>query len=275
MAAGAYGLTVEGLAGAGSLLVADPPGDWPTWRLSACRGDGAGDAHVGADSATVPLHPAGRLDLQRDSRRATLTMPEPPGDEALAHPYLAAVAAIAALWHGRLAFHGGAFGHRGRAWAVLGDKGDGKSSMLAALAAAGVPVLADDLVVVDGGDVLAGPRCIDLREDAAAALGAGRPIGSAGGRERYRVALGPVPAAVPLGGWLTLGWADAVAVATPPAHERLPTLLDAMALQTMPSDPARYLDLAARPLLALRRPRDHGALAATVAAAIGAVDRAA
>jgi hypothetical protein len=266
---GAYGLTLSALSGAECLLIDGPPESWPEWDIRTRRGDGSGRPHVGEATATVPLFPAGRLDVERRAACATLTMPEPPGDEAIAHPYLAPVAAIAALWLGRQAFHAGAFVHSGAAWVVLGDKGEGKSSLLAALAARGNAVLADDLVVVDRGDVLAGPRCIDLRADSAAALGEGNFIGNVAGRERYRVRLGAAPPALPLAGWIRLGWADEAVVESVPPAVRVPAILAAMALRVTPPDPTVFVDLAARPMLALRRPRDYGsaALEALIAAA--------
>jgi hypothetical protein len=233
-----------------------------------------GAPHISDASAVVPLYPTGWLHVEREDARATFAMPSPPTASETAHPYLAPVAAIAASWLGRQAFHAGAFEHRGAAWGVLGDKGDGKSSLLASLAQAGASVMADDLVVVDAGSVFAAPRCIDLRSDSAAALGIGTAIGEVGGRERFRVALGPAPSSLPLAGWVTLGWADEVAVASVPATERLPAILGSLALRVEPGAPSTMLDYAVRPMLRLYRPVDYKHAGSAAEALLAAVDRA-
>jgi hypothetical protein len=130
----------------------------------------------------------------------------------LVHPHLAPGAAVLARWLGRETLHAGAVLAGGGAWAMLGDRESGKSSTLDWLAAHGHPVLADDLLVLDGSDVLAGPRCIDLRADAAQRLGAGEPLGVVGTRERWRLRLGPLASSAPLRGWGILDWGDDVAV---------------------------------------------------------------
>src|SRR6202041_3496235 len=100
-----------------------------------------------------------------------LRVPRPVPAECLAQPHLASAAAALGIWAGCQALHGGAFVHAGRAWALVGDKGAGKSTALAQLAAAGITVLADDLVICQKGTILAGPRSVDLRPEAALALG--------------------------------------------------------------------------------------------------------
>ena len=113
---------------------------------------------------------------------------------------------------GRAAIHGGAFLHEGRAWVLLGDKGQGKSSTLGWLATPGVPIITDDLVVCDEGDVLAGPRCVDLRADPARHLNVGRDLGVIGTRERWRIDVPPCPSRSPLRGWIFLEWGAEIAV---------------------------------------------------------------
>ena len=102
------------------------------------------------------------------------------------HPYLAPVALVMARWLGREGFHGGGIVAGGGVWGVLGDKTAGKSTTLAWLAREGVGVVSDDVLVIDGGTALAGPRSVDLREEAAERLGVGEPMGRVGQRERWR-----------------------------------------------------------------------------------------
>ena len=115
-------------------------------------------------------------------------------------------------------------------------------------------IMSDDLLVLDGLDALAGPRCIDLRQETAAALEVGVPIGVVGSRERWRVHPGAVAPAVPLLGWIFLAWADTVAMVPLPPAERLARLFGHEALQMGPAQPAAYLDLAGLPAWELRRP---------------------
>ena len=97
-------------------------------------------------------------------------MPAPLSADELVHPFLAPAAALFAHWHGREGLHGGALALGGTAWGVIGDRLGGKSSLLAALAVSGTDVVCDDVLVLDGREVYPGPRTVDLREDAAAAL---------------------------------------------------------------------------------------------------------
>ena len=75
----------------------------------------------------------------------------PEQDDVFVHPFLSTAATFFAHWDGREPFHGGAYALEFAAIAVLADREAGKSTTLAALARAGVPVMADDLVVVDDG----------------------------------------------------------------------------------------------------------------------------
>jgi hypothetical protein len=162
---------------------------------------------------------------------------------------------VASHWLGRLALHGGAVELDGRAWGILADAGGGKSTLLAALARRGHAVVADDLLVTEAGRVLAGPACVDLRSDAAQALGAGEAIGSAGGRERHRVVTARPAPELPLAGFLTLAWGDRVELRPLPPAERLPRVAAALAVALEPADPSDLLVLAGLPMLAFRRPR--------------------
>ncbi|TQN37946.1 hypothetical protein FHU33_4619 [Blastococcus colisei] len=176
--------------------------------------------------------------------------------EHLVHPFLSTSVAVMSRWQGRDAFHAGAVVRDGGAWAVLGDKGQGKSSLLALLALRGAEVLSDDLVVLDDGKVHRGPRCIDLRADAAQRLSCGEDLGIVGARHRARLRLGEAPGVVPLKGWVVLGWGDQLSVEEVPVDQRLPALLGNLALRLPPPSFARVMSYLSKPFLRLTRPCD-------------------
>jgi hypothetical protein len=261
--AGCYGFRLNGVERALRLLV-DVPAGWPELTLATVAATGREVPEmdvVGPAAATLPLHGTGWMEIERDASRVVFHLPEDPGHEELVHPYLAPGAAVLARWAGREAFHAGAVLAGDGAWAVLGDREAGKSSTLAWLALNGHPVLADDLVVLDGTHVLAGPRCIDLRGDAAARLGAGEPLGVVGTRERWRLVLDGVPARVPLRGWILLEWAEEVGVAPVRGPERLLRLIPHRSVRLAPPAAGALVELASLPVLAFRRPRRWDALA--------------
>ncbi|MEA2478620.1 MAG: hypothetical protein QOJ07_542 [Thermoleophilaceae bacterium] len=263
MTPGAYGLRLTGVAGADLI---DAPSGWEPWTVER-SGSGLGSDEattIGEWTASVPLRPGGRLELDRRARSATWSTPAPLSDDLLAHPYLAPAAAIAATWRGALALHGGALVTGEGAWGLLGDAGGGKSSLLAAL---DLPVVADDLLVIEGGAVMAGPRCVDLREPAP---GARRVEGAE--RERWRLRLLAVPAATPLAGFVRLEWGGGLAVREleSPA-ERLPVLSAQLAVVAGAPAAAVLLALAELPVLVLTRPRDRARLGASAAALLDAI----
>ncbi len=209
--------------------------------------------------------------------RCVFKMEDPPTAAALIHPYLAPAAAIAASWAGWQTFHAGAFVHAGGAWVVLGAPVSGKSTLLAILARGGVPVLADDLACVRAGAVAAGPRCLDLRSDAAAALAAGEPLGVIGARERWRVTLPAAQPETPLRGWVRLGWDDVPGAVELGPGRTVNAIAQHVAVAAGRPDYAALLELAAAPLIDFRRPRDidsGDAHADTLLAALDAVARA-
>ncbi|WBB82077.1 hypothetical protein O7606_12330 [Micromonospora sp. WMMD882] len=268
----AYGLRVRGLGHVTELAPAVPPDDRPTLTV---RYDHTGPPPqpTGPDRERCArvLADGRRMSVRRDLSTATFHGPAPAPD-LLAHPYLAAAAIVVNRWAGRESFHAGAFVSGGRAWAVLGARTAGKSSLLAALAADGVPVLADDVLVTDGRDGFAGPRCLDLREPVPGADLATRPARYA---TRLRVALPPAPDRLPVGGWFFLRWRDGQPDTAPPGSRRdgggpavspVPAsdlLARLAALRTwpeLPSDPAVLLALATLPAWDLVRPRGWWAL---------------
>ena len=263
---GAYGLQLPTLAEAGALLV-DAPEHWTEWRIELATGDGRPTEFLDDSRARLVCEPSGWVDIDRAARSSTINLPERPAMHEIAQPRLGITAVVAAFWRGDHRFHAGAFVADGLAWGVLGSKGDGKSSLLAALASSGVPVLADDVLIVDRRlNALAGPRCIDLRDGAAQALGIGSSIGVVGTRERWRTKLAPVPCEVPLGGFVCLEWGRA-AVSQVSPEDRVRMLLASQALligeHRDSAMLASMMELIALPMLRMRRPRTISRIAAT------------
>lgn len=216
----------------------------------APREDAISDEHAYSTVAG-----GGHVSVDRHKRRTTLTLPVIPEPSILVHPLVSFTAVVVARWRRMQAFHAGAFVVDGEAWGVLGDRGAGKSSLLAALNRIGYPVLADDVVVVDQARCLAGPRAVDLRPEAARQFPEAQPRGVVGARERWRVSLGPVPPYTPLRGWLSLQWGDAAARVLPP-QQRIQALSENLAVRLPPPDPSAFLKLAGLPVIQISRARD-------------------
>jgi hypothetical protein len=262
---GAYGLRLAGIAGCDPLLVAAEE-TWPLIRIvvrvspvAAARAE-----RLDGRSALVGLRTGGWIEIDRSTGLAAYSVPSPLSDDEIVHPFLAPVAAVVSHWCERESIHGGAFALAGTAWGVVGDRMGGKSSLLAALAARGIDVLADDLVVLDQLTAFAGPRTVDLREDAAAALGLGESIGRAGARERWRLRLGPAPGSASIAGWIFVGWGDRVETRRLRGAEALERLLGSRGIRVSPTEPERFLQLAALPAWELRRPRSWSSLPESV-----------
>jgi hypothetical protein len=249
---GVYGLRVSGLAGAPS---AEPPADWPRWvvRQEIGASDDAEGWTVWTSRARIGVPGQGEIHVRRAAREIVFSLRRPMPPAALLHPGLVAPAAIAAFWQDRACIHASAVLIDGRVWAVLADRNGGKSTTAALLADAGCPLFTDDMLIIDGTTCFAGPASVDLREEAAAALG-GTPLGVVGTRERWRKHYDVPALHAPLGGWVALAWSDGPVDAglIAPAAERL-ALLDYH--KSMPIGGAQILDLAAVPMLRLRRPR--------------------
>ena len=255
-AVGAYGLALSGVDSATRSLVQAEPG-WPTYTLVNTIGQTERLMdRLGDDRAELRLRSGGTILVDRLEARAEFVTPEALTSDELVHPYLAPVAAVAARWLGRDSFHGGAFVLAGDVWGLLADREGGKSTTLAWIAAQGLPVVCDDMLILEGGMAYAGPRVLDLRAEAAERLSAGNYLGIVGARERWRLELGAVPPGCRFRGWIFLEWGDDVAIEPVPASQRLPRLTEHLGLRVPPLSPQRFLELAALPGWEFRRP--HG-----------------
>lgn len=223
------------------------------------NGSAVTDAYVvGDDRYLMANRGGGRLEVTREPATVVCALPQAITPEAFVHPILTLPLSFLAYWRGNATLHGGAFLHVGRAWVVTGEREAGKSTLLAQLARRGVPIVADDLVVIDGQDVLAGPCCVDLRADTGRHFPRAQSIGVLGDRERYRLRTPPSPARVQLGGICLLEWADGS-----PALESLPLeqcllLLhwQHYAAEIGPPVPEQSLALLEHPIWRFRRGRD-------------------
>lgn len=256
---GAYGLRIAGLGDAERLLVrADST--WPDLELVARRGTIGGFTNeVNEERATMVLLGAVAV-VERSPGRAVFTFDSEPNPEALVHPYLAPIAGLFAHWHGRESLHAGAFVAGGGAWGVLAERSGGKSSTLARLALDGVPIVTDDMLVLENGVAFAGPRAIDLRREPAQALGVGEPLGVLGARERWRLRLENVEGAFELKGWVFLEWGNELTVTRVSAGSQLQRLAAQRTIRLTPPDPSALLRLSALPAFELRRPRHWSSL---------------
>jgi len=236
------------------------PAEAPSLRVETVQAPDKENSksRLDGDQADVRLMAGGRLRMRRGEGRARFSFAAPPAPSDLLHPYLAPAAALAHLWAGREAFHAGSFATRAGAVVVLADKGGGKSTTLAWLAAEhAVPVLSDDLVIVEDGLALAGPRCLDLRAQPAVrclALADSQPVR---GTDRLRMTLAPGPAQAPLAGTVVLQWGSRLTMTAVRIPDRVRRLLPyRMFADRLAVAPNSILELCAVPMLILTRP--HG-----------------
>lgn len=207
-----------------------------------------------------------RVHVTRKPATASIRSPARLEDDEVVHPCLSRVGGMFGLWLGREVLHGGAFTVDGAAWLVLGASEAGKSTLLAELAGAGYEVLADDMLVIEDGLVFAGPRCVDLRPDAAAAIGALDARPCRGGLRR-RLRLPPALAAAPVAGVIHLTVGHRLRLDRVEAARRIGLLQAATWLGPLDSiDKRTLLDLAGLPTLELVRPSRFGKAGSAVAA---------
>lgn len=256
----AYGFRWAGLSS--EALGVGGGDDWPavSVKRTFTNGDEPTEvARVGEQTASIQT-PAARLRLDRSSSTLEIRSADGIPVADLVHPALWPAAAVFARWHGRETFHAGAVSFDGEgAWAILGERSAGKSSLLAILARHGVEVLGDDLLVVAGQRCFAGPRCIDLRPEAAAALSIERDTRLVRSTERRRLMLAPCHGEYTLRGFVQLSWGADVGFERLLPADRLPLLLDHRRVVGLGADFEHLLDLVALPAIRLIRPPDWSA----------------
>jgi hypothetical protein len=260
---GAYGLRIESSILGGDFeraFLLDAGIGWPKWEIcweQLAEGDPAVEGMIWSlETAALATQPDGYISIDRRAARTTLHLRNAPSPAALIHPYLSSTCMIANHWLDRAPFHAGSFEFEGMAWGVLGGREMGKSSLLMCLHQRNIPILADDLLVLNGGTAYTGPRCLDLRKGAAGHFEAGAYLGVVGARERWRVTLPPAPSETPFGGWVLLGWADDVTLPAPSLSNRLAALASNRALTKEGTITNGLLDLLEYPMVIFARPRD-------------------
>jgi len=251
-------------------LTGDVPEVTVTCRLASAIGnlDDVADSHV-----VLTTRGGMGTVVHRDPRAVELLTPVTLSMEALVHPLLTVPLAILARWRGDITLHGGGFVHAGAAWGLVGERTAGKSTMLAVLGDRGVPIVADDLLVIDDGWVRAGPSCVDLRPDVAVHLPSARDLGELGSRPRMRLATPPSPDRAPLRGLFVLEWHDdaepeLVAMTT---WERIQLIHRQEAIGLLgAAEPGKVMDLLEVPMWRFRRKRQWGGTPAAVEALLAA-----
>src|SRR5579884_635872 len=272
---GAYGLRISGLDDWADDLPAVPH-TWPElavgFQIESTTGPRPPGTVVVEDArGEVWLPGGGLIEISREPLNARFKTSQPVPGNAVLHPLMGLPAAIANRWLARHALHGGAFLHEGRAWAVLGDRESGKSSTLGYLVTSGHTVLSDDILILEGQTVYAGPRTVDLRSEAAH-LG-GEKLGLVGNRERWRLYSSTSPPSAPLAGFIHLTWGTSVRLTALDPNARLPALIESSVFRPSPADAQRLLDLVALPAWRLIRPRAISEIAAVTARLLETVDR--
>jgi len=261
--AGVYGFRIAGIQNRRDLLIEAQP-DWPLLEVTVRVGKVDQRITVVSEQyAELKLIEGVTARLDRSPPRVEFVTPTPISTRAIVHPFLSGVMPVQCHWMGRTALHGGAFTHKGRAWALLAGREGGKSTLLAHLAAQGVPILADDLVALEGDTTFAGPRSVDLRTEPTKETGPAESLGKVGARERWRISLGPILAEVPLGGFFFLEWSDKCEVRRLPGVERLRRIAAGRSLMLPLEDPMSLPRLSAFPGWLVQRPRQIGALPVT------------
>jgi hypothetical protein len=254
----AYGLRIEGLGTPAGLALRGAE-TWPAIQVCTEVTDEVlpQASEVRVDSATI-VNPVATLVVDRASAKVRVRSAVTVAEAELVHPCLWPVGAVFARWRGAETLHAGAFAPTGgdAAWALMADSGGGKTSFLATLALGGVEVLADDLLVVEGGECVAGPRSLDLRLEVADRLELGNrfttPVRAT---SRVRLLLEPCEGRWPVRGFVELHWGDRISVERLEPVASLAALARHRRVLGLGAEFAQLLELIERPVLRLVRPR--------------------
>jgi hypothetical protein len=214
----------------------------------------AGAVEMDESSARVEL-PNGTATMRRDVREAWFRTSTALTTDELVHPLLGYAALAFSHWMGRDAFHAGVFLSDEGAWALIGERGSGKSSTLAWLAREGHQIVADDLLVLDGRTAFVGPRTIDLASASATHLGWNDGLENVRQGFRQRLTLDALAPEHRLSGWISLRWGDEVSMVPVPAARRIPLLVEHGNQPMDAVDWPKLLSLASLPMFELSRPR--------------------
>ena len=183
----AYGLVIADIATPND-LVGERRQEWHPLRMEHCLGAAPSETWIEVlpDAAELCVRDYLSIRVSRPSLLMRLTSPRPVPEDQIVHPLLGFAGAVAAHWAGRVALHAGAVLVDDQALIVLGAPGSGKSTLMSGLNAAGFPVLSEDLAVIEGQTVFAGPRVCDLRDDAHGETGRGAATSHGPTRVRWR-----------------------------------------------------------------------------------------
>jgi hypothetical protein len=269
---GIYGFAVTGLDSPAAVL-APADDDWPQLRVIRAKADtdlrrpadlAIAELFFDDDHAVIWVSDTESIRLERrPNLEVTFRTDHELSDDLVVHPFIGLPAAVATRWRQRQILHGGGVVVDGRAWAVLGTKEAGKSSTLGWLARDGYGIVSDDLLMLDGTTVFAGPRSVDLRDETAAVLG-GEYIQVFAGRIRHRLRPPPVASQLPLAGVVYLDWGEQSRVTEVPPIERLQGLIANSVFGPTVEDSTAYLTLATLPTLLFERPRGFDGFGAAI-----------
>ena len=250
----------------------EAPEHWVPWSFVwACDGQHSRGA-TPAGPCIETSFDGGTATFSPVQRTTTFFADRAPDPAEMVHPLFGETASLHATLEGWNPFHAGGFVVDGRVWALLGARERGKSSALAWMHEAGIAVFGDDMVVVDAGQALAGPRSLDLRRGAAEHFGIGADVGVVGARPRWRVLLPPVPAELPIAGFVQLEWSDGETVVERlKLADALRCLAAARAVIGPPGATSHLLHLATLPTIKLRRPQRWSAADASMSILLDAV----
>jgi hypothetical protein len=226
------------------------------WRLATTSVD---HEYVGDRRVAFGVRGASSVFVERDPPSILFDLADPPVPDALLHPLGTIPLAILARWRGDITLHAGGFAAAGGAWAVLGEREAGKSTMLATLVRRGLSLVSDDLLTVLDGHVWPGPGCVDLRPDVAARFPGARDLGMVAGRRRFRLSSPPTSERLPLKGIFVLGWHEEPGVAVEPltVEQRLELLYEFEYVALVgAADPTKLLELLDVPAWRITRRRE-------------------